>query len=126
LRINARLDEETQAQLAYITLTTGNSTSHVVRESLALYYVKVKQQQPRPSRLLAMVGKGDSGRTDVASNVKAHLTEILEKKLGLAPSGASLRLGITPPPSVKGGKARAPRGVKTAKAAEATASRRKK
>jgi hypothetical protein len=126
MRINARLDEQTQAQLEYITLSTGSSTSHVVRESVAHYYVKVKQQQARPSRLLAMVGTGDSGRTDIASNVKAHLTEILEKKLGLAPSAASLRLGIAPPPSIQGGRARAPVKAKKATATEAASSRRKK
>jgi hypothetical protein len=96
MRINARLDEEGQAQLEYLTLATGQGVSHVVRESVARYYLQVKQQQPRPSRLLAMVGAGHSGRTDISSNVKNHLTEILERKLGLPPSEASQGLRIQP------------------------------
>jgi hypothetical protein len=84
MRINARLDEETQAQLEYITLTTGQSTSHVVRESVAQYYVQVRQGKRPPSRYLALMGTGNSGRTDVASNVKAHVAEALEKKFALS------------------------------------------
>ncbi len=103
MRINARLDDETQAQLDYLVLSTGQSASHVVRESVAHYYAQVKQKQPRPSRLLAMVGTGNSGRTDVSSNVKDHLTEILEKKLGLTPSSSSVRLQIKPPIRFKPG-----------------------
>ena len=84
MRVNARLDETTQQQLDYLAQATGQSVSHVVRESVAHYYAEVKRQR-QPSRFLAMAGKGDSGRSDVASNVKAQLTEILEAKLALAP-----------------------------------------
>jgi predicted transcriptional regulator len=84
MRVNARLDETTQQQLDYLAQATGQSVSHVVRESVAHYYAEVKRQRS-PSRFLAMAGKGDSGRSDVASNVKAQLTEILEHKFGLAP-----------------------------------------
>ena len=92
MRVNARLDEVTQEQLEYLTLSTGHSVSHVVRESVAQYYLQVRGQHAKgPSRLLAMVGKGHSGRSDVASNVKAQLTEILEAKLGLPPRPATKR-----------------------------------
>ena len=90
MRVNARLDEATQQQLQYITLATGQSVSHVVRESVAQYYAQVRRQRG-PSRLLAMAGKGDSGRSDVASTVKAQLSQILESKLGLAPPPAESR-----------------------------------
>ena len=84
MRVNARLDEATQQQLDYITQATGQSVSHVVRESVAQYYAQVRRQRG-PSRLLAMAGKGDSGRSDVASTVKAQLSQILQTKLHLAP-----------------------------------------
>ena len=79
MRVNARLDEATQQQLDYLTQATGHSVSHVVRESVAQYYAQLRRQRG-PSRFLAMAGKGDSGRSDVASNVKAHLTQMLEGK----------------------------------------------
>lgn len=90
MRVNARLDEVTQQQLDYLTQVTGQSVSHVVRESVAQYYAQVRRQRA-PSRFLAMAGKGDSGRSDVASHVKAHLTEILEGKLGLGPLAPELK-----------------------------------
>jgi hypothetical protein len=92
MRINARLDEETQAQLEYITLTTGNSTSHVVRESVAQYYLHVRAQQRPRMRFLDMVSH--SGRTDVASNFKAHVSQIMEEKLARShpPTGPNTRV----------------------------------
>jgi hypothetical protein len=56
--------------------------------------LQVGQPQARNSRFLGLVGMGNSGRTDIASNVKEHLTEILERKFGLPPSYSSLRLKI--------------------------------
>ncbi len=84
MRVNARLDEATQQQLEYLTQTTGHSVSDVVRESVAQYYVQVRRQRGA-SRFLALAGKGDSERSDVASSVKAQLTQILEVKHHLAP-----------------------------------------
>ena len=84
MRVNARLDEATQQQLQYLTQTTGRSVSDVVRESVAQYYVQVRRQRGA-SRFLAMAGKGDSGRSDVASSVKSQLAQILEVKHHLAP-----------------------------------------
>jgi hypothetical protein len=92
MRINARLDEETQAQLEYITLTTGSSTSHVVRESVAQYYLHVRSQQRPRMRFLDLVGH--SGRTDVASNFKTHVAQIMEEKLARShpPTGTKTRV----------------------------------
>ena len=84
MRVNARFDEITQQQLDYLTQATGQSVSHVVRESVAAYYAQVRQQRP-PSRLLELAGQGDSGRTDVASNYKAHVADIIQRKHGLQP-----------------------------------------
>ncbi len=83
MRINARLDDDAQQQIDYLTQTTGQSVSHVVRQAVAMYYVQTKARQGGPRRLLAMIGAGDSGHTDTASNYKQLLTESLTKKHGL-------------------------------------------
>ncbi len=85
MRVNARLDEATQQQLEYLTEITGHSVSRVVRDSVAQRYTLVKQNN-KPSRFLALIGTGSSGRSDVSSHVKEHMTDILERKLGLPPS----------------------------------------
>jgi hypothetical protein len=84
MRVNARFDELTQQQLEYLTQVTGQSVSHVVRESVAAYYAQLRRQRA-PSSLLALAGRGDSGRTDIASNYKAHIADIIQRKHGLEP-----------------------------------------
>ncbi|MDQ2779932.1 MAG: ribbon-helix-helix protein, CopG family [Pseudomonadota bacterium] len=84
MRINARLDDDAAEQVAYLTRVTEQGVSHVVRESVAHYYALVKAQQSGPRRLLASIGKGDSGRSDIAGNLKLHLGESLDAKHGRA------------------------------------------
>ena len=96
MRVNARIDEATQQQLDYLTQATGESVSHVVRESVAQYYAQVRGQR-KPSRFLAMAGSWSSGRSDTASNVKAALIEALDAKFPqhrpVAPTVAKRRKG---------------------------------
>jgi Ribbon-helix-helix protein, copG family len=81
MRVNARLDEATQQQLDYLTQVTGQSVSHVLRESVAQYYVQVKgQHQPSRFLALAMSGKWRSGRSDISTNVRAAVLEALKAK----------------------------------------------
>ncbi len=80
MRLNARLDEDAQKQVEYLTLTTGQSISAVVREAIAVYHVQVQQQHAVPRRLLAMIGTGDSGRSDIASNVKRFVSDAIAAK----------------------------------------------
>jgi hypothetical protein len=49
----------------------------------------MQARQAGPRRLLALAGQGDSGRDDVASDVKRHLAQALDAKLGQAPGGAA-------------------------------------
>jgi hypothetical protein len=83
MRINARLDESSQQQLEYLAQATGQSVSHVVRESLARYYTEVTTRQRPPMKFLAMVGQGHSGRDDLASNYKQVLADSLAAKHGV-------------------------------------------
>ena len=80
MRINARLDEDTQRQIEYITAATGQSVSHVVRESLARYYLEIKARQRPPMKFLALIGLGDSGRDDLSTDYKQVLAESLAAK----------------------------------------------
>ena len=80
MRVNARLDEQTSQKIDYLTQATGQSVSHVVREAIAVYHVQVRGKQGVPSRFLALAGKGDSGRSDIASNVKEAYFDALMAK----------------------------------------------
>lgn len=92
MRINARLDEATEQQLDYLTQITGQSVSHVVRESVAQYYLQVRRGRP-PSRFLSMAGHWRSEHADTASSVKAVLAEALAAKFPPAPGGPARRTG---------------------------------
>ena len=85
MRLNARLDDEVGQQVEYLTAATKQTVSQVVREAVKVYYLQKRAEQPRPMRLLAAVGRGDSGRTDVASRYKEILAESLAAKYCLPP-----------------------------------------
>ena len=95
MRVNARLDPQAQAQIKYLTETTGQSVSQVLRGAVAHYcaHVRERTQHKVPKRLLAMVGKGRSrdGRTDVASNYKEVSAESIAAKYGLLPKPKTAR-----------------------------------
>ena len=80
MRVNARLDDEAAEQIDYLTHATGQGVSHVLRESVALYYSHVRAQRAGIAHLGALIGKGDSGRSDIASDWKRHLGESLDEK----------------------------------------------
>ena len=90
MRIIARLPQQTAEQVEYLTAATGHTVSHVVREAIAVYHAQVRGGRKRGgSKFLALVGTGDSGHTDTASNYKAlfaqYLDEKFERSHGLAP-----------------------------------------
>ena len=80
MRVNARFDDEAAEQIDYLTRVTGQGVSHVVRESVAHYYTHVKAQKQGLVHLGKLIGKGDSGRSDIASNVKKFVGEYLDEK----------------------------------------------
>ncbi len=83
-RVNARIDDHTEARIAWLTEVTGQSVSHVVREGVALYHAQVQARQAGPRRLLALAGQGDSGCEDIASDTKRFLGAAIEAKLAAA------------------------------------------
>ena len=80
MRLNARLDDEAARQVSYLTSATGRSVSQVVREAISAYHAQVKGQRAMPSRLLALAGTGDSGRTVVATRYKEFVGEAVAAK----------------------------------------------
>ena len=82
MRVNARIDATTQAQIDELAQATGHSVSQVLRESIAHDHAQVRQQQPVPSKLLALVGQGRSGRSDGASDVKRQVANAVLAKHG--------------------------------------------
>ena len=91
MRVNARLDPEAEQQIDYLVAATGMGVSQVLRESVALYYRQARAGVGGAKHLLALVGAGRSGRTDIASDAKRHLGESWSAKHGMQP-------GKTPQP----------------------------
>ncbi len=87
MRVNARLDDESKQQIDYLTAATGMGVSQVLRESVALYYRQARASATGAKHLLALVGKGQSGRSDIASDAKRHVADALSAKRGV-PTGA--------------------------------------
>jgi hypothetical protein len=76
MRVNARLDDESQRQLEYLLEATGSGVSGVLKASLAHYYSAVRADRgPQLTRLLAFTAKPGSGRSDVSVRVKELLTD---------------------------------------------------
>ena len=101
MRLNARLDDEAARQVSYLTSTTGRSVSHVVREAIAAYHAQVKAQRAMPSRLLALAGTGDSGRSDIATRYQEYVGETM------AARHRAFGLPVAPAASAKPGRRRA-------------------
>jgi hypothetical protein len=81
MRIIARLPPQTAEQVEYLTAATGTTVSHVVREAIAVYHAQVRgARKGGGSKFLALVGTGDSGHTDTASNYKALFAQYLDEK----------------------------------------------
>ena len=83
MRINARLDDASQQQIDHLAQATGQSVSQGVGESVARYCAEVTARQRPPMRFLSLAGQGDSGRDDIASNLKKRLSEALAARHGL-------------------------------------------
>lgn len=80
MRINARLDDESEQQLTYLMQATGEGVSQVVREAVSRYYRDVRTDRVGLRHFAQAVGQGDSGHADIASNVKKYYAEALAAK----------------------------------------------
>jgi len=80
MRVNVRLDEESPRQIDCRTAATAKAVSPVLRESVSLCYRHVRAQRSGIEHLAALIGKGSSGRSDIASNVERHFAQSLSAK----------------------------------------------
>lgn len=82
-RVNARLDGEQAAKLAFLAETTGLSTSEVMREAIDRFHAQVRQQHRGQRPVLeSLIGKYAGGPADLATNYKRYLGESLIRKHG--------------------------------------------
>lgn len=75
MRVNARFEGEAEQQLNYLAEATGLGVSEVLRTSVQHYYDQVRARRVGLTHFAAFVGKGRSGRADVAGSTKARLAE---------------------------------------------------
>jgi len=83
MRVNARFEGVAEAQVTYLATNSGKKISEVLRDSVDFYYQHMHQGAGQVPHLSKLIGKGHSGKADVASNVKKYLSESLAKKQGL-------------------------------------------
>lgn len=80
MRVNARFDEVAEQQVTFLATSTGLKVSDVLRESVAFYYRHVRAGSGQLKHLSQFIGKGDSGRSDIAANVKQFTGQDLDNK----------------------------------------------
>lgn len=86
MRVNARFEGVAEQQVTYLTTTTGLKVSDVLRDSVDFYYRHVRGGNVGGLKHFSkMIGQGRSGHDDIASNVKAYLSDGLANKYGLQP-----------------------------------------
>jgi hypothetical protein len=92
MRVNARLDAESQRQLAYLVEATSSGVSDVLKASLAHYYSAVRaDRRPQLKRLTAFIGKLGSGRSDVSVRAKEGVLDAIAAKTSVRRAAPSRR-----------------------------------
>ena len=80
-RINARLGEDLSRKVEYIAERTGQGTSDIVRESIAVYFKTLQESPNQAAKALAgFVGCVDGPR-DLSSRYKERLTRSMADKV---------------------------------------------
>jgi hypothetical protein len=75
MRVNARFEGDAEQQLNYLAEATGLGVSEVLRSSVQHYYDQMRARRSGLAHFGAFVGRGRSGRGDVAGSYKARLAE---------------------------------------------------
>ncbi len=75
MRVNARFEGEAEQQLNFLAEATGLGVSEVLRTSVQRYYEQVRAQRSGLAHFSAFIGRGRSGRSDIAGSYKARLAE---------------------------------------------------
>lgn len=80
MRVNARFEGAAEQQVTYLATSTGLKVSDVLRESVAFYYRHVRAGSGQLRHLSQLIGKGNSGHSDIAANVKHFIGQDLDAK----------------------------------------------
>lgn len=80
MRVNARFEGVAEQQVEYLAATTGQKVSDVLRQSVDFYYRHVRSEGGQLKHLSRLIGKGDSGQSDISANVKKYLAQGLDDK----------------------------------------------
>ncbi len=97
MRVNARFEGVAEQQVEYLASSTGLKLSDVLRDSVDFYYRHMRAQGAGLRHLSALIGQGDSGRSDISANVKKFLDAGLDEKYAARPvaPGTSKRVRRT-------------------------------
>ncbi len=82
MRVNARLDESTSAELRQLVRGTGWSVTDVIRESIHRLYLQESVQERTPADAFADLIGGFEGPADLSTNYKVDLRNTLSRKHG--------------------------------------------
>lgn len=82
MRVSVRLNEEDSRRLRFLTQTTHQQTSEVVKRALHLYFDRVRDHRRNARGLFAQSGfiASGEGPVDLSGRVKEELTTILDRK----------------------------------------------
>lgn len=82
MRINARLDQESEEHLRYLQEITGKSFTEIVKESLACYYQSVAADARHKNQQLLdeLSGIAASGSDDGSVNYKRYVRDYINAK----------------------------------------------
>ncbi len=83
MRVNARLDSESERQLKFLVEETGAGVSDALKASIAYYYESLRAKRaPDVSKFRALIGQQGSGRSDVATRTKELFAMGIAEKTG--------------------------------------------
>jgi hypothetical protein len=83
MRINARLDQESEQYLRYLQEVTGKSCTEIVKESLTRYYHSVAGDSQRKNKQLVEELAGIAvGPSDGSVNYKEYVKDYVSVKHG--------------------------------------------
>lgn len=86
MRINTRLDEQSEQDLLFIQEKTGATITHIVKELLAERARQLKENDKPGSKMTAFLESGfigcGEGPADGSVNYKKYVAEYLDEKYG--------------------------------------------
>jgi hypothetical protein len=84
-RVNARFDRVAEEQVRFIVEHTGLTVSEVLKQSVAQYYERLRQERCTPYEIMqemGVIGAFAGGDPNASSRIKEIVAEAIAKKLG--------------------------------------------